>query len=199
MRMIKSTRSVFLGLFVAFAALAAAPATAAPGANSGYTVSTPIYRLVPGYPQFLQVTYRVKADCDAQALSHWVLAWNFECIPCSAIVGSYVSATNPGSGLDFGEFKPVVCGYDPTTGVTGIKWDDLSGPYAPEKCKEAYYTLIIDLTDFEGELINPNPGPDESLDLRPVLTNVKWATKSGRFTGIDYGTICAPACIPTCR
>ncbi len=189
MNKVKSVRFIFLGLVIAVIALCVAPANAAPPPSDpdiGYTVSTPIYRLVPGNAGLLQVTYRVKADCDAQALSHWVLGLDFECIPCSAIVGSFVSTTNPGSGTDFGKAWPVVCGYDPTTKLTGVKFDNLYGVYAPEKCKEAYYTLIIDLDQFGGELVGGRPG----------LSDVPFATKSGRFTGIDYGTVCAPACVP---
>lgn len=150
----------------------------------------PEYQTVAGYPNLLQVTYQVKADCDAQALSHWVLGIDFDCIPCSAIVGSFVSPTRPPSkpesDEDYGTAWPVVCGYDPTTKLTGVKFDNLYGVYAPEKCSEVYFTLIIDLTQFTGELIGGRPG----------RTDVPYATKSGRFTGIDYGTVCAPACVP---
>lgn len=93
-----------------------------------------------------------------QSLSHWVLSLDTACI-------------NPEDLVSCG---PEPCFYqvnDPTTGVTGIKWDDTSLEIGETKCYE--FTLVGDWT--------------ASID------DVEIALKAGQ--NIFTGEICGPTCV----
>jgi hypothetical protein len=93
-----------------------------------------------------------------QALSHWVLSLDTACI-------------DPEDLVDCG---PEPCFYqvnDPTTGPTGIKWDDLSIETGETECFE--FTLAGDWTASIG--------------------NVTIAIKAGQ--SVETGEICGPVCV----
>ncbi len=103
-----------------------------------------------------QFSYCVTNNGGA-ALSHWVLALELGCI-------------DPEDLVDCG---PDPCFYqvnDPTTGITGIKWDDTSVDPGETECFD--FTLVGDWTD--------------SID------NVQIGLKAGNNT--LFGDICGPVC-----
>ncbi len=97
---------------------------------------------------------------DDPALSHWDLEFDTACIDANNLTGC----------------GPEPCDYqvdDPTTGITGIKWDDLELDPGETEC----YTFKLE-GDWTGQLGDT-----------PV------AFKAGQ--GVHYGDICGPICF-TC-
>ena len=128
------------------------PATAV-GGNSSFTIE-----LVGGEPTYdgdeVTFTYEVCQVDGQNALSHWIFVPNIDCYGADEdgfpytledlVVGATIQTYNAETGQWVDGDVEIVVGLDPTTGLNGIKFDDLK-PY--DYCHR--YTITFNVSKLE--------------------------------------------------
>jgi hypothetical protein len=119
--------------------------------------------------------YRVTgATCDSKTLSHWVLQVCSNYWPNVSQVSTLsVDASQHANGDS--TWYTYALGTDPTTGVSGLKWNTDHGN-------------VLDATGEYDDFSFVSPGSED-------LITVAWGSKAGQI--FDYGTTVGPSCTPT--
>lgn len=123
---------------------------------------------------FYRWHYRVVGEgCISKAMSHWALQvcqnyWS----QISEVTTHCVDSSDPANGVD--TYYNYAIGTDPTTGISGLKWN----------------------TDHGNVLDSPGEYDDFSF-ISPGSENlvvVEWGSKSGQI--LEFGTTTGPSCDP---
>lgn len=123
---------------------------------------------------YYQWNYRVTgATCINRGVSHWTLAL---CEDYWALVTGYSTQSVDNSDLPNGTTTDYIVqiGPDPTTGVSGVKWNYSSGNQLDKATEYDDFWFI-------------SPGDEVAMD-------VAWASKGGQF--VELGTTTGPGCKP---
>jgi hypothetical protein len=131
----------------------------------GLTLGIPYYRW----------HYRVTGEgCDDKQMSHWVIQLCENYWPNVSQVSTLsVDASQPANGDS--TWYTYAIGTDPTTGVSGVKWNTDHGN-------------ALDATGEYDDFSFISPGSED-------LVVVGWGSKAGQI--IEYGTTVGPSCTPT--
>ncbi len=125
-----------------------------------------------GIVQYFRWTYRVYGQgCINKGLSHWTLQLCSEALSQSNGTSTQsVDASSPANGT-ITNYTPVR-GLDPTTGITGMKWNFVAG----------------------NQVDKPGEYDEFSFIASGTVTPVTWAAKGSQIvvSGTTFGPSCAP-------
>lgn len=172
-------KSVYGAVYIAFlltAGLSLSSAPALAGPTPCFDVRVEYrgreYVSTVGIVQYFRWTYRVSGQgCINRGLSHWTLQLCAEALAQSDGTSTQcVDASDAPNGT-VTNYSPVR-GLDPTTGITGVKWNCVAG----------------------NPVNKPNEYDDFSFIASGTVTPVTWAAKSAQI--VVSGTTLGPSCAP---
>jgi hypothetical protein len=166
------------------------------GGNSSFSIE--LKGGAPSYDgDFVTFTYEVCQEGGQNALSHWILAPVIDCYGSDddgtaytlgdLLVGATLQTWDEETAQWIGTDITVVIGEDPTTGLDGIKFDDLD---PTDDCHR--YTLTFDISKLEGgyTLCAGCIGAATKAGNEDIRSKGKNA-KSPGFTSV-LGPVCCP-------